>query len=738
MIGRYFLLFLGLVSLVWIGYVGSDLIDKKNQFSPSHIFGKEDGRILIINRLDEYSFTHFPFKLMPESSKLFTSIVPYLTNSKIVILSELQNHLFIQRTDDWDKEKVIAFFKKANLKVIFNSRHTFKIGKFEGKFNFSVMYLGFKNTKKPINKTDGWLNYDENSSGSIIQFNLKSTTVTDVYMKSNNQIQYVSKKFYSKFDKQVDDEQLFSVALPSGLINYHFYEKNYYASIYKKFNQSPLFDWVENGFVEFEYKGHVVILSDYKSGQDPIMLLNDKIGNNVASLNEIDGHFKYVRLTKKFPESVSLGFYIKTMDDFVVASTSQSVCEQVIADYKLGNTLGANKGRGESFFKELPQRVSERYVSDFKAYSNSSYRNTLIRTELITNNTITSSHETSEVINENDKPISMFIKGEVKDFKPFNGKGNVIALTKEGEVYMFENGKKTWMKNIGGEAIGGIQIIDFNSNGDKVFLCTSKNQIHLINKLGEELSGFPIILEDRASNEATFYRWNNSSNIIINTLKNRMIVFDSKGKKINSFKTGLSNVDSKIDVWVSNSILLAGIKDSKESVLFDLIRKREYRRFQIEENSFSIKKGNEMILYSIKNSQLISINQKGIKQNISKFNSGKIVMILKNDETQTIIVQSKNDLHFLNENGIEFKSLHLGFSELDDVQMFKNQNGIYYVSVIDGLANNVNVYSLTGELINAIPFDGKFKSFLTTIGTKELNVSSIVDNYIVQYSLKIP
>ncbi len=77
MIGRYFLLFLGLISLVWIGFVGSDLVDKKNQFSPSHIFGKEDGRVLVINRLEECSNNDLQFSLQPESAELFSRIHPH-------------------------------------------------------------------------------------------------------------------------------------------------------------------------------------------------------------------------------------------------------------------------------------------------------------------------------------------------------------------------------------------------------------------------------------------------------------------------------------------------------------------------------------------------------------------------------------------------------------------------------------------------------------------------------------
>ena len=68
---------------------------KKNQFSPSHIFGKEDGRVLVINRLEECSNNDLQFSLQPESAELFSRIHPHFKNLKLLILSELQNKLLI-------------------------------------------------------------------------------------------------------------------------------------------------------------------------------------------------------------------------------------------------------------------------------------------------------------------------------------------------------------------------------------------------------------------------------------------------------------------------------------------------------------------------------------------------------------------------------------------------------------------------------------------------------------------
>ena len=45
MFARYFFIALGIASLLWVGYVAADLIDKRNAFVPTSLFGKEQWEI---------------------------------------------------------------------------------------------------------------------------------------------------------------------------------------------------------------------------------------------------------------------------------------------------------------------------------------------------------------------------------------------------------------------------------------------------------------------------------------------------------------------------------------------------------------------------------------------------------------------------------------------------------------------------------------------------------------------
>ena len=193
MISRYILLFLGVVSLVWIIYAGIDLVDKKSEFSPSHLFGEKDGKVLIINEVSEGSLEQYDFKPLKELSDFFLRIVDLKSSSNQYYISELQNQMIIKNREEWSKEKVISFFNRTNSQVIFDSRHSFKVNGFLGKYNFSTLHLYKEEVVKPVYIDENWLDFDLKSSASIVSFSNKKFTITDIYAQKDSQIEYVTK-----------------------------------------------------------------------------------------------------------------------------------------------------------------------------------------------------------------------------------------------------------------------------------------------------------------------------------------------------------------------------------------------------------------------------------------------------------------------------------------------------------------------------------------------------------------
>ena len=90
MISRYILILLGVISIVWIGYVGESLIDTNEEFKPNCFFGLADNQIVVINRIDEVELKDNNFSISQKSFDLFKSISKFLKKGNTIYLSKNQ------------------------------------------------------------------------------------------------------------------------------------------------------------------------------------------------------------------------------------------------------------------------------------------------------------------------------------------------------------------------------------------------------------------------------------------------------------------------------------------------------------------------------------------------------------------------------------------------------------------------------------------------------------------------
>jgi hypothetical protein len=177
---------------------------------------------------------------------------------------------------------------------------------------------------------DDWDKFDTKASASVIKFNEEYASITDIYFKGANTVEYHSKNENEIKGKQINDKDLFSGVLPASIDNYHFYEKTYLSNIDEVFIQGPMFQWLDKGFVSINYNGHPVLICDYTIGQDPINILFELIKKDTD--NKDNAHFSNVKLTSTFPKNDRTGFFIYNLNDYVVISENQAVCEEIMKE----------------------------------------------------------------------------------------------------------------------------------------------------------------------------------------------------------------------------------------------------------------------------------------------------------------------------------------------------------------------------------------------------------------------
>ena len=203
---------------------------------------------------------------------------------------------------------------------------------------------------------------------------------------------------------------------------------------------------------------------------------------------------------------------------------------------------------------------------------------------------------------------------------------------------------------------------------------------------------------------------------------------------MNIFSTDI-NVTRKIDVWVSNKILFAGLANANNFRMINLSQYKVHREFNLPSESFSAKIPNELLQFGFDNEMLFKIDQQGSRNNFTKFSRGKIKNIIANNKNPIIVVQDGNEIILLNINGIPFASLNIPFNEIENVYVTVNEDNEKIIGIIDGLENNLYFYNSNGQKINTNPIEGQTKITNTPLNDKYL-ITTVIDEFIIQYFIK--
>jgi hypothetical protein len=727
MFGKYLLPILGLLSIVWIAYIGLDLLVKSNDFSPSYIFGKEDGNILVIHRSDEYKMLNSTFKPSPKAGYLYEHISPWLNNEKMVILSEKRNHILIEIKDQWTRNAIINLFLKIGETVNFTALRSFTMGDYKGKFHHNILYItANKFTTSKVD--DSWLKFDKKASATLIYFSNESFVSSDIYWSTQGETKYVSKYENGKNYVQLEDERLFAGALPDQLEDYHFYEKEYFKSVDSLFAISPMYKWIETGLVSFSFKGAQVWLTDFKAGQEPILAMHEFGKDTNYNNEETEAFFNRIDLCSNLTSKK--GFYIKYMDGFAVLSTSKSACDHVVASFRLGETLSMNKPKLKKVYGRLPKRVSERYVSNDLIYTRTFYKDKVFETYLQSGYDI---EEPKLASSTSNSTISMVVGNDIKYIHSFNEKGNVLAISQKGIIFCYKKGDLIWKKDFGQSLIGDVDQIVLQSTRERVWCFSTKNKIHLLDSLGNSIPGFPIQVQGEIKSGIQTIDYRGALLFAFVTTENQLMAINQKNQMIFNQKLDLSDVVNRPLLWISQSYLLSSIDDGKTNIIFNVTSKKELRRFGVLDHSISRIVKNEFKNFGIQNNSLYEIDQKGNKHELVVGVSGELFVPSLGNGMKMLAIKNEQIIQFISYFGEKFGEVKVPFKDLENVYVNKSSSNMTYVSLVDGIENNVYLFDIKGHQLRQIPYKGKLMSKISWSATNELILTTVVDDYVIQY-----
>lgn len=710
-------IFLGitlLASLVWIGYVSLDILSESSNYTPEYLFGKKDDKVLVINRPEEVNINSLPDFANAPLAEIYRDLDVTQFNS--AFLSANQAQLLLTRQTNWTADEITRLFAHSTHKPHINSG-TFRIGTANGRYYKKNLYIWEGSIVHHSGNTPHF-QYDKKASASILHLTGKEQpeSVTDIYFKGNERIDYITWNDAITQGKQVNDEEVFAHVVTRNFSRYHFLERDFYAGEDSIFAEGPMFRWMDRGFLELEYEGSTVLISDYIDGQDPVLILND--------LNQKQGETHFTdRLTRNFP-SGNQSYVVKYLEDLVVISENEAVCDKVIGDFKLGNTIALHKGTRFNVYGSLPRSVSERIVTRESAYSRAVYRGRLLETQMGPQLSVP---ETAP----GKKSITLNCGFDVTDFAVLPKQGNVVAVGAKGEIVRFRDGKVAWTKRLGADLVGGVQLIDLHQTGEQFILVNTRDEIHVFNLNGEAINGFPVKLEKRATLPTRFYRWKSQSYFLQVTEENEVGQYDAKGRELNIFRIPLTP-SRPVDIWASRNILFAGFANDNSFAMYDLESRKLYREFALPGPSFGLKQPNELFQMGIQGGQLYKITQKGVRQNLTSLPEASMLGIQTGGFNDVVVIKGQNEIHLLNAQGIPFCKIQIPFNDVQDIYVQTFESGKTITAIIDGLENNVYLYALDGKRLKHEPMEGQTRVFLSSVDNSTV-VSTVVDQFIVQY-----
>lgn len=716
MFGRVFLIVLSIISLLWLGYATYDRVNQGKQYSPEHLFGNEDGELLIIHNPLQKQLLSEQFGI--ENNEII-ELIGSLNQDVIdnIYVSKKRDQILITAKEALTGQSVFSVFLiKSPFKMNGNS---LSFGGLSGHYSKNVIYFSsqsFELSKNPWKE----LHYDKNADASVIHFTNQQPSVTDIYIKGEGIIEYKAVVKDIIFGSKVNDKVVFASVVPASVSSYEFYETDYLRYLEPELANSPMNNWLKYGLVRIVINNQEAIITDYIEGQEPIQVLYDHFQKE--STDSENEHFEGARLTKLMKESN--GFYIYQLDDFVVISGNRATCETVVADYKLGNTLAQNSERANEIYRRLPQKVNFRKVDKTDKQSISVYDNVLLTTivggksEAIAQNTKT-----------NEQSTASFVVGSVvKDILIIDEK-SFFVTTHDNKVLFFENDRKKWEQTLDGTIVGDAAIIDIYANEKSQLLVSTGKKLHVLDINGNQPNGFPVELDDQTNIQTPlFYRWKGNGFFILAAPNGRLIQYDNQGRELALIRTQLTEIEQQPVVWVSAGKPFIGVYGNGRFEMLQAENRKSFRLFNAKDAVTTLKLPNEVKMFGISNNQLVSYDQKGGITRYEKFINAKLIPTLYPDKG--IVVKDQQQLKLFNSNGIQWATVKLPFPDVSDVQLFATTNGNTIITTIDALENKVYLWKSNGESYSKQQWDGS-----KIVRYHNGYLFTVVDNLVVRYSV---
>lgn len=718
---RLLVWFLFLLSAAWIGYVAYDLVYGQFVLKPQTVFGQEDGRVLIVNRTDEMNLEQVKF----EANAPTLGYLQRLLTSKQAIrvfASERRAMLLIESKSLWNKQQISRFFAETNIRITAKNGNEWSL---ENGFSvrFKNNWLLIVRGKSQTTTVEHWPKWDSRATANVIAFNEQQAT--DIYFKADGTVSFQTKNVPNLKGRQVYDAELFAQVLPAKLTNYHFFERDFAVFSGKIPTESPLYTWLEYGFVEFEYEGDMCMISDYRSSQNPFAVLADRLRSEDAKKQSFLG----VALYDEFPKDET--YYVLPLADKIVISRRKETAEKVVSDYQLGKTVALNEKAKNRIFGSLPRRVSERFQGSEQHFTRSVYKNVLIETFVqqvgATEEEVEESKQEEAAM---DNTWSESIAGNV--VAVLGRAGKQFIWTDARELIATSNKTTHWKSTFDGVVANQPAWLDWN--GKKVLFFHTEQKIYLVQTDGLPVAGFPFMLDEKPETAVSSYTWRGQVRFVYVSNTGSLIHLRDNGKVLGKLKLSVGAVKKSVSVFEQNGNPIALVLGSEKSQTINLASNRVLKsRKAIPSDAIEIASSDGPVFYFAEGGQLNRADYTGNSVTLGAYPNPTMMKVCSDENGKAFVAfASYGKIHVLNASGVKLAQVDIPFKKLESMDVFQRADGTLIIALVDALENNVFLLDTSGNLLTEKPLEGKGQVMLSEVNGK-VRVTVSTNGFVVQY-----
>lgn len=720
---RVALITIVVAAILWIAYAGYELFFKDaNKIAPKHLFCEADGGVLLINRIHEVKRADY-LKVI-ESNDLSASLHAidslYISYPKLRIYASVNRDILVLDNEDFwkrkDEKTIKAFFPQEGVQLKREGRYVRIATDFKSCTNNEAL--------------DIFIEADKKASANYWQFTDNRWKRTDVYNLDKGFFEYRSSDPGATYGKAVNEVDRFSPVLPSSLSNYTFYERFYAAAQDSIFREGPMGSWVDLGYVTFNYRDQKILCSDYRSKQQPGLILIERTEQD-DSVNVDDEimSFQGFKLTNEFPESSADRIFVMEIEDKVFFSSNKKVLQQLKIDYQLGKTLALQPKLKKELFGGLPTLANYRFVNPDRKMSLTWKQDLLFEV-----NTQPPHAQLTE-----EERTSWSYSPEFKIFKivpiPDHLRKGTSALV-IGEKGNYELigpfGNQIWKGSVSGKIVGDVKVVDVFDNDKHQFLLRTERKVHLIDLNGNEVGGFPYRSDHKLTSGISAFVWNGTKRFLVGNEKGEVIMLNSSGRELTIIQLSSNpiinkpyalNVKGNLRSWAidkEGSQFLGYLETPAKAEKLGKTTARHFAKYDGTVVGYFEKEG-EIYSQQIENqeSQLVE--------------KGSIAHLNEN----VMVVNKESTLLFIGHNGQTSTMIDPPFNEINSIHLIEKEDN-QFVLVMDYLKNKIYLYNSLGEVVEEFPKEGRKNTYCHPNEMSErLSIYTTIENSIVCYKVKL-